>query len=243
MATVLESVSGSTETAKQGRKRMDDDAIEQMTFKYFPEPVVGNLLRSVFTARRLAWEHCGQQFPEAEARNLRPYYARAHVEQLMRGVADRHGSIKSEVVKQEGQPWNHTELTNGPVLMTAATVQRPAELVDLSQYRRALARSPQVQLDSLEDPQPKDGILYTLLLHSRSYWPDARQERDYGFLPGSVYLAYPNSELTYYRRTINLFDRFPEIVKAMTPEEWDTQTFTLYVERSRVVPLPRRMKG
>jgi hypothetical protein len=212
---------------------MDEREIEDLTYHHFPRPVVRDLTRSVFVGRKRAWDHCSEAFAAPEADNVRPFYGRGVIEGLMRGVAERHGQIVPEVLRQQGQPWNHTELISGPVVMTAASVQRPLDLVDPADYRRSLAGNPQTQFEPFEEAAPENGRLYVILLHSRSYWTTIEERRDFGFLPGSVYLAYPTAELESYRHWVNLFDEFPAVVKDHTPQEWDEVTLARYVERSR----------
>ena len=88
----------------------------------------------------------------------------------MRDVADRTG-IRSNVVKSDKSFWNHSELTSGPIVLTASTVQTPCGPVDTSDFRLTLARSNQEVLWPEPFDEPAEGApLYVLLLHSRSRW-------------------------------------------------------------------------
>jgi hypothetical protein len=209
---------------------MDGPELERMTFEHLPRPFLKSLTRSVFVARRDAWNHCRAEFARPEADNLRGFYARAKLEGLMRSSAERFG-ITAEAVREPGQPWNHTEIRSGPVVLTAASVRTPCGMVEDADYRSGLARSGQLRFFGA-DPPP-DAPLYMLLLHSRGYWLTEDERTGYGHLPGSIYLAYPAADLDVYLHRVNLFDGFPDVVQEFTPEEWDEEALLRYLDRAR----------
>jgi hypothetical protein len=155
------------------------------------------------------------------------------LEGYLRDVAARFPQLTATVSKADNSNWNHTEVHGGPVILTENSVQTPCALVEKAEFRLTLARSSQLTL--WEEPRPTKAPLYALLLHSRSQWdtPDERQK--WGHLPGSAYLAFPAPDLERYVHEINLFEKFPEIVQAHMPQEWDTEAEVLYVARARKV--------
>jgi hypothetical protein len=210
------------------------DDVERLFFRHVPEEFCRRLLQAVYMAHDLAWKDCESTFAATEAVNVRPIYRRGKLEGYMRNVAERFPHMSSKVVREpERNPWYHTEIIAGVVVLTANTVPEPCALVDKAIFRETLARV-NVQL-SLLDPEPptEDLSLYALLLHSRSRWQTPDEARKYGHLPGSAYIAFPNHTLDGYVHEINLFQRHPDVVTANRPAELDQEAFVRYVKRSR----------
>ncbi len=138
--------------------------------------------------------------------------------------------MSSRVVKAPKSGWNHTEITRGSVLLTAAGVQTPCGPVDKAEFRRGLAQSNQYSLFGDEEG---DGTLYVLLLHSPYHWTSPDDKQKFGYLPGSAYIAFPAADLDSYAHTITLFDRYPEIVEANYPQEWDEVSRLRYLRYAR----------
>jgi hypothetical protein len=208
---------------------MNADEPEELTFTHLPEAYMKAATEAVFLARRDAWEKCQQNFADQEAENVRPFWARGKLEGLLRAAADRH-RIGSGVYKQTGQPWNHTEIVSGPVTLTAATVPTPCGMVRQADYRLGLAETNQLRL--WEDNPPEDAPLYVLLVHSRSIWPPEDKNR-HGHLPGSVHLAYPASDFACYVHSIDLIERYPDVVRRNIPAEWDEASIGYYLRQTR----------
>jgi len=208
------------------------DQIEGWFFEQVPQTFAGSLLRVVFTARQLTWDHCQAEFPKEEADNVRPWYARGKIESLMREAAELVDGMSSRVVKASGSGWNHTEITSGSVLLTAAGVQTPCGSVNKAEFRLGLAESNQYSLFEDEDKEG-DGSLYALLLHSPYHPTSPDDKQKFGYLPGSAYLAFPAAGLDSYAHTINLFDRYPEIVAANYPQEWDEVSRLRYLRYAK----------
>lgn len=212
---------------------MNGRDLEAYTFEYMPEILFERLLRAVFTAHKLSTEECEAGFASTESVNLLPFHRRARLEGLMRDVADRTG-IRSNVVKSDKSFWNHSELTSGPIVLTASTVQTPCGPVDTSDFRLTLARSNQEVLWPEPFDEPAEGApLYVLLLHSRSRWSYAADQERFGHLPGSAYLAYPTPDLDGYAHEVNLFDRFPTTVASFMPQDWNEEARVSYLFKAR----------
>ncbi|MCA1604047.1 MAG: hypothetical protein LC775_00845 [Acidobacteria bacterium] len=206
------------------------DQIEDRFFEQVPQTFARNLLRVVFTARRLTWDHCQAEFPSEEADNVRPWYARGKIESGIREAAELVDGMSAKVVKAPKSGWNHTEITSGSVLLTAAAVQTPCGPVDKAEFRQGLAKSNQ---RSLFGDEENDGPLFTLLLHSPYHPTSPDDKQKFGYLPGSAYLAFPAADLDSYAHAINLFDRYPEVVAANYPQEWDEVARLRYLHNAQ----------
>lgn len=207
--------------------------IEELTFAHIPEAFFGRLLRAVFMAHQVASEDCQKAFAQTEAKNVAGLYRRGKLEGYMRDAADMAPGIDHQVVPGEGG-WNHTELRSGPVVLTASSVQSPCEMVEEADFRESLAHENPPRLwDEPDDLPPVDIPLYALLLHSKSRWVSPDEQREFGHLPGSAYLAYPSPGLKFYVHEINLFERFPEIVAGLTPQAWNQDVLLRYIGNAR----------
>lgn len=117
--------------------------------------------------------------------------------------------------------------------MTASSVQSPCDLVEEADFRLTLARDNQEALwPEPGDIPPTDAPLYVILLHSKNRWSPDNQKR-YGYLPGSAYLAFPLPDLSGYAHEIDLLDRFPRVVDSLLPQEWDTEAKVRYLFYAR----------
>lgn len=205
--------------------------LEHLIFQHLPETFFRRALQAIFQARRLGWDDCEARFAEAEAENLRPYYTRGQVEGLLRDVAALFPGVEAVPVKAVPGNWYHTEVRSGPVVLTANSVPVPCGPVHKAKFRRTLARSNQGML--WEEEIDEDTPLYALLLHSKSVWTKRDDRLKYGYLPGSVYVAFPSADLDCYLHEINLFERFPDVVAAHMPEEWDQEAQVRYLYRAQ----------
>lgn len=212
---------------------MDVRELAAMTEQYVPVEFQRRALQGVFTAHQVSAEFVRAEFAPSEAVNLLPYYRRAKLEGYLRDAAERSG-IAAKAMKSPGSGWFHSEVRNGPVVLTASTVQTPCGPVDPSEFRISLAEDNPLYLwEEPGDVPTEEPPLYILLLHSRSIWRTAEEEQRYGGLPGSAFLAFPAAGLETYLHTINLFEAFPDIVESYMPQEWDTEAKVRYVHNAR----------
>jgi hypothetical protein len=209
-----------------------DAELEAILFRHMPSKFFERLLRAVFAAHKVAAEECAANFKPPETDNILGLYRRAKLEGFMRDTAAMEG-VDAQVARSRMSAWNHTELRSGPVILTASSVQSPCDLVEEADFRVTLARDNQGVLWPEPDDEPSpDAPLYVLLLHSKSRWRHEDQMR-YGHLPGSAYLAFPLPDLSGYAHDINLFDRFPRVVDALLPQEWDQEAKVRYLLNTR----------
>ncbi len=187
---------------------------------HLPDDLLKRALRAVFQAKKVAYDHCAAEFlSPADGENVRPFYARGKLQELMREIATPVPDVTATTVKSDGSFWNHTEIVSGPVVMTAHSVRTPCGLVEGTDYQLSLA-SDQDALFGDDEPS-EDARLYALLLHSPFQGRNAAEQREFAFMPGSVYVAFPAPGIKYYVRYINLFERFPAVIDQMMPNQWD----------------------
>lgn len=204
--------------------------LEELTFRHVPEGFFRKAFDAIYKAHEGAFTYCRNSFADAEAENLLPFHRRAKVESNLHAVTELFVDLTSASVKAEEGWWSHVEVRSGPVVLTASAVPEPCGPVRSSKFRQTLARDNQGVLFD-EDPVPDDAPLYVLLLHSRYVPADRKDWLSHGHLPGSVYVAWPTPDLRYVH-TVNLFERFPEVVEANVPREWNEEARLRYIGRS-----------
>jgi hypothetical protein len=208
---------------------MDIPALENSVSAHLPEPFLASVVRSVFLARQMAHQACRTEFDDTEALNVEPFYLRGKVESLLRDAAKLHKGLGTSVVNSSG--WNHTEISAGPIVLTAHAVDSPCAMVHDAMYRKSLAESQASFFDPAE--QIPGARLYALLIHSPFNPIPGRGRREFGYLPGSVYLAFPEVALKRYAHAINLYDKFPALIESLLPKEWDEKARLAYRWRAR----------
>ena len=208
---------------------MDPVAIDQAVASHLPDEFLTAAVRSVFLAREETHNQLKGEFAETERTNVAPYYVRGKVEGILRGAVARIKSMTADVVQASG--WNHTEVKSGPFTLTAHAVDYPCGMVNDVKYRRSLAE----KQTSLIDPGTvmPDARLYALLLHSPFRGQNSEEERQYDYLPGSVYLAFPEAARRSYAHQINLFEKFPKLIDSLLPKEWDGAARAVYRWQAR----------
>lgn len=215
--------------------------LESFTYQYIPEAAFERLLRGVFLAHSAALEEGRASYAATELENVLPFNRRAKLEGYMRDAALMYPEVTSEVIKAPGSGWYHTELRNGPIVLTASAVQVPCGPVDPADFRLRLAANTLAADDgqfalwdeAKEDSALIEDSLYVLLLHSRSTWSNNENWAEYGHLPGSAYVAFPSPDLKRYAHTINLFAKFPQVVESLTPQSWDAEARLSYIRRAQ----------
>jgi hypothetical protein len=203
---------------------MDIPEIERLVSEHLPVRFLSGAIRSIFEARKESHRYCKAEFAETEYTNVSPFHMRGKSEGLVRGVAELDPRFDIEVVQCSG--WNHTEMTAGPIRLTVHAVEYPCAMVDRAEYRKSLAES-QESFFKPEGMIP-DAKLYALLLHGPYRGRSRKEEFQYRYLPGSIYLAFPEVALRKYAHTINLFERFPSLLESLLPKEWDSEAQIAY---------------
>jgi hypothetical protein len=212
---------------------MHGTQIESTFSQHVPDAFLRRVLQAIFAAHRLSHEYVLANFAPEEATNLLPYYRRAKIEGYLRDAA-AFSNLTASAFKSPGSGWNHTEVSSGPVVMTASSVAYPCGLVEPSDFRISLAEDNQLELwSSSSDEERSSAPLYAMILHSRSRWATSAERARNGHLPGSAYIAFPVAGLTSYIYDINLFERFPDVIADATPREWDEEARVRYMFNAR----------
>lgn len=207
--------------------------LEALTFLQMPEVFFRKALAAVYGAHETAWRVCYNNHADSEADDLVPIERRARLEGNLRAVAELVPGVTASTVYGRRGGCNHVEVRSGPIILTSSAVPRPCDPVRWANFRDTLARNSQGVLFGGDEPA-KDAPLYVLLLHSHYLCADRDEQRKNGYLPGSVYLAWPAPDRTYVH-TLNLFDKFPDVVEANTPRDWSAAARVSYIYRSRRV--------
>jgi hypothetical protein len=205
---------------------------EAILLEHAGESFLRAVTKSVFLSHEAATRLAYSEFADTEADNVVGFLRRGKLEGLLRDAAELAG-LDAEVVRSDS-PWNHVEIHAGPVVLTESAVSAPCERVVKAAFRMGLAEGmPRLPGFDDDDRPDEERSLYALILHSRSHWENGDDRQRYRGLPGSAYLAFPSRDLDYYVHVINLFDRYPDIVAAHTPQEWDTEAQVRYLGRAR----------
>jgi hypothetical protein len=203
---------------------MDIVALDQAVATHLPDEFLMAAVKSIFLAKQLAHDHCKAEFALSELINVSNFYWRGKVQGLLRDSAERMPGFSASVKNASG--WNHTEISCNPFTITAHFVDYPCAMVDDAKYRRSLAESQPSFFD------PADVIpgakLYALLVYSPYRGRNAKESAQYAFLPGSVYLAFPEAALKRYAHRINLFDKFPGLLEELLPKKWESEARLVY---------------
>jgi hypothetical protein len=203
---------------------MDTVALDRAVVEHLPDSFLSSVVRSVFLARKDTHDHCTAEFAPDEQKNITPFYWRAKIQGLLRDSAALVPGAKTDVVNSSG--WNHNEITCGPFTITSHYVETPCALVDGAEYRKSLAES-QSSFFGPED-MIKGAKLYALVLYSPYRGKNDAETRQHAYLPGSIYLAFPEAALRQYAHKLNLYDRFPVLLESLLPKEWDEQARLTY---------------
>jgi hypothetical protein len=209
---------------QDGNPSMDIVALDQAVDEHIPDDFLSATVKSIFLARKLTHDHCTAEFAKEEQTNLNTYYWRAKVQGLLRDSATRVPGMGADVVNSSG--WNHNEITCGPFTITSHYVETPCALVSEADHRKSLAES---QTSFFDPAELIEGAkLYALLLYSPYRGKDEDDARQHAYLPGSIYMAFPEAALKGYAHRINLYDRFPALLESLLPMEWDVQARLTY---------------
>lgn len=208
---------------------MTPEELEALLNESVGEPFLRRFLAGVFVAFKNAHDHCGATFAEPEVKNLEPNYRRALIEGYMRDAAALHPDLTAAAMTVEGTPWIHSEVRGGSILLTASAVQRAGGMVNRAEFRATHARGGQLSFEPEED---EGGPIYAVLTYCRSVWLSQDDRREFGHLPGSVYLGFPAADLSGYVHKFNLFERYSDVVRTHTPDAMDGDAVLRFIDRS-----------
>lgn len=207
--------------------------IEAALAKHLPDTFQEALLKVTFQSHAIAHRDCLAAFAFAEAENVMGYYRRGKIEQGMRDVTERFGFMTGAVLKADHSGWNHTEVRSGPIVLTENSVPKPCAPIPQADFRTTLAQTNPTLFDVEPIPGDEPDSLYVALIHSRYGWKNRDERQKFGHLPGSAYLVVPDRQLEFYAHEVNLFDKFPKVVRANVPKEWDEPAVLKYFANAR----------
>lgn len=209
--------------------QMDVVDLNRVLDEHMPKEFLKAALQSIFLAVRQSDEHCRGEFKVATKTNVANYYCRGKVQDLLYDIAERLPGFTASTKNASG--WRHTEIAYHPFTITAHAVDYPCAVVDEAQYRKTLAES-QTSLFGPDDLLP-DAKLYALVTYSPYRGKNKEDTAQYAYLPGSIYLAFPEAAKRGYAHSIDLFEMFPELVDRELPKEWDTEARLVYRWRAK----------
>lgn len=211
---------------------MTNDELEQVFSSQIPKEFQRRLLGSVFSSYLISKEQCRIQFAPTEAVNVEPFYRRGVLEGHLRDAAGLSPELIARIARAEGSNWNHTEIQGGQVVLTASAVPYAGALVRKADYRINLAQTNSPTLFSAFEGTEQTP-LYAILIHSRSIWDTHEERAQFGHLPGSAYIAFPDESLDGYMHKFNLFEKYPDIVGSHQPDDLSGLAKIRYIQRSR----------
>lgn len=181
-------------------------------WRHMPRVYLERVLRSLFDCYEAADERCHTEFDTPEVGNIRPFFRRALIEGQLREIAAAFPEIAAQARRSPASSWNHTLVICGRVAMTQNAAGGPDEIVRPSLFRQMYAaRDNQRYLFPEMEPQapPPDSVLYGILLHGQS--------SESPIFPGFAMIQFPREDLqSYWPARIDLFEEFPEVVRAKT---------------------------
>ncbi len=208
------------------------DALGRLIRRQLPDAFLRRALQAVFVAHNDAWTYTSSAFAPSEAANVVGFIRRAHLEANLRAVAELVPGFAVETVNGPDSNWNHVEVHNDPVVLTANSVPYPCGMVDPANFRETLAEGNQLSFWD-DDARPQAAELFVVLLHSKYRGPDGAGDRSHAHLPGSAYIACPSPGFKSYLWELNLFDAYPGVVQQYIPNSWDQEARVHYHNRSR----------
>lgn len=208
---------------------MDPFSIDRAITEHVPDEWLRSVVKMIFLAKKLTYDHCRAEFSAKAATNVSTYYCRGKVQDLLFDSAALVPGFEASFIDASG--WKHVEIMVGPLTMTAHLVDYPCAMVDPAEYRRSLAES-QPSLYGPADMIP-DAKLYGLFVYGPYRGRDRHDAAQYAYLPGSIYLAFPEAAMKRYAHRINLFERFPNLIESLLPKEWDKEARLIFKWQAR----------
>jgi hypothetical protein len=201
--------------------------LDRLLATHVQTPAQQALLRIVFQSYRVAHED-SRRYSAAQAQTIVGEMVRSTLEDGLAGVAERFGLVSTDE-RAPGSKWRRTQLHAGPIILIEKAVETPCGLMDFAHFRRALVESSQLRW-RFDDDRGRIGdpeSVVVALLHSRA------TDGDPLHLPGSAYLAFPARDVPFYVHEVSLFERFPDVARSLTPQDWNDEAFVRYLGHAR----------
>lgn len=181
------------------------EELERDFLAAYSDEFLQDAVRILAASYRGAHADCKMQFPAPEAHDLYPIVRRAMVEYQMRELAESYPEIAASAELNHGGTSYYTLLVSGSIFLTANAVENPNKTVRKAMYRETYARASQPNL--FGEPPEEGTILYGILLHGPDELNKAR--------PEFAHIAFPNKDCSDYVGRVDLFGRFPELVREL----------------------------
>lgn len=181
------------------------EELERDFLAAYSDEFLQDAVRILAASYRGAHADCKMQFPAPEAHDLYPIVRRAMVEYQMRELTESYPEIAASAELNHGGTSYYTLLVSGSIFLTANAVENPNKTVRKAMYRETHARASQPNL--FGEPPEEGTILYGILLHGPDELNKAR--------PEFAHIAFPNKDCSDYVGRVDLFGRFPELVREL----------------------------
>jgi len=180
-----------------------------------PRQVQQDLLRLLFGQYKSSFEYCKEHHPSRHGRDFLGVIRRANIETQLVSMRERHPIMSVEVTPNCTGSAHHSLITFSKVRMVQSSLKNSKHMVRPSQFRRAyaaqsLAIHPQMKIfprrheDVIDISKP----LFAMLVHG----PDGTDKSR----PTFAYIVFPDTTYKMYVHVLDLFDRFPELVREFT---------------------------
>jgi hypothetical protein len=180
-----------------------------------PAEVLQDLLKLLFGQYKSTFEYCKEHHPSPHGRDFLGVARRANIETLLVSMGERHKIMSVAVIPNCTRSAHHSLVTFKKVFMVQSSLENPRHMVRPSLFRRfyaaqSLAINPQMKLfpregeDIIDISKP----LFAMLVHGPGRKDKSR--------PAFAYIVFPDTTYRMYVHVINLFERFPELIKEFT---------------------------
>lgn len=164
-------------------------------------------------ASRFVYRH----FSGPQAKDLSGHYRRAMIEEDLAGLPALFPELSVEIKTYENNTGFYNEITCEQVKFTQSCIAYSNEVPRVATFRSTLARTGQLSLfnsgDDKAEGEAEPQYMYAILTHGVDVNADKRA------WPAYVRIQFPNASLTEYQdEGIDLFRRFPELVKEFVPK-------------------------
>jgi len=195
-----------------------------------PEKFQEGILKRIFDIYRDTDFNGQAIFARTEIMRVLGHERSALTEQALRDVSDVCTDVFYQTFKSERSPVYHTEVHAGRVVLTATATRNQHSFVRSSKFRIDLSQTNQ---PSFFDEPVTEPPVYVALTHSRVRWDSYDEYESWGYLLGHCHLTIPDANLRGYMHKIDLFDKYPQVVAAYTPDDITGYPFVKWLSRSR----------
>jgi len=217
--------------------------IEETVLAAYPAPFRRRLAQSVFVAWRTEWEKADAGYDANRRDSVFWWGRRAKIEELVEGAAELVPGLEASTQQIPHSPLNYTTVYGGRCKLLVKKVDKPGAMVEEADYRTELAaENPQLSLFEALNPAPAptptleaegDGPGLLVFATYSGYVRSPEDTERYPYLPGSLYFACPDDKGSAYLWEHNIFEEFPDVVRANVPDTWDNEAMLRFLHHSQ----------